>query len=52
MKTITLNNRNVPLVAIDKSLDKYESKISFPRKLERANKLIKNAKLPKKTDSR
>lgn len=52
MKTVTLNNKNVPLVAIDKSLDKYEGKIMFPEKLKQANKMLKNAKLPEKRHHR
>ena len=52
MKIAALNNKNVPLVAIDKSLDKYEGKIMFPEKLERANKMLKNAKLPEKRHHR
>ena len=45
MKTVNLNNKNVPLVAIDKSLDKLKDKVMFPEKLARANKLLENAKL-------
>ena len=48
MKTVNLNNKNVPLVAIDKSLDKLQDKIMFPEKLEKANKLLSKAKLPAK----
>ena len=48
MKTVNLNSKNVPLVAIDKSLDKLKDKVMFPEKLEKANKLLKNAKLPAK----
>ncbi len=48
MKTIDLNTKNVPLVAIDKSLDKLKDKIMFPKKLERANQLLSKAKLPPK----
>lgn len=47
MKTIEkLNSRKVPIVAIDPSLDKYKNKIMFPEKLEKANKMLKTAKLP------
>ena len=47
MKTIDdLNKRKVPIVAIDPSLDKYRDKIMFPEKLEKANKMLKTAKLP------
>ncbi len=47
MKTIEeLNKRKVPIVAIDPALDKYRDRIMFPKKLEKANKMLKNAKLP------
>ena len=45
MKTINLNNRNVPLVTIDKRLDKLNDKITFPEKFKRANELLKTVKL-------
>ncbi len=41
-----LNESKVPIVIIDPSLEKYRDKILFPEKLERAEKLLKNAKLP------
>lgn len=47
MKTVEeLNKRKVPIVTIDKSLDKYRDKIMFPKKLEKANKMLKTASLP------
>ena len=47
MKTIEeLNNRKMPIVAIDPALDRYRDKIMFPKKLEKANKMLKTAKLP------
>jgi len=47
MKTVEeLNKRKLPLVAIDPALDKYRNKIMFPEKLEKANKMLKTAKLP------
>lgn len=48
MKTVNIIDKNVPLVAIDKSLDKLRDKVMFPEKLEKANKLLKNVKLPAK----
>jgi hypothetical protein len=39
---------NLPIVAIDPSLDKYEDRIMFPKKLEQANNMLKTAKLPPK----
>ena len=47
MKTTEqLNNRKVPILAIDHALDKYRNKIMLPEKLEKANKMLKTAKLP------
>jgi len=47
MKTVEeLNKRKVPIVTIDPALDKYRDKIMFPEKLEKANKMLKTAKLP------
>ncbi len=43
-----LTKRKISLVTIDPSLDKYEDKILFPEKLEKANKMLKTAKLPPK----
>jgi hypothetical protein len=49
MKTIQeLNKSKVPIVAIDPSLGKYRDKTPFPEKLEKANKMLKKAKLPNK----
>lgn len=47
MKTIEeLNKRKAQIVTIDPALDKYRDKIMFPAKLEKANKMLKTAKLP------
>lgn len=43
-----ISNQKIPLVAIDKSLDKYQDQVMFPKKLEKANKVLSTAKLPKK----
>lgn len=42
------SNQSIPLVAIDKSLDKLRGKIMFPEKLEKANRVLSTAKLPEK----
>jgi len=48
MKTVQeLNKSKVPIVGIDPSLDQYSGKVLFPEKLEKANKMLKTAKLPK-----
>ena len=41
-----LNESKVPIVIIDPALEKYRDKILFPEKLARAEKLLKNARLP------
>jgi hypothetical protein len=49
MKTAQeLNNRKVPIVRIDHSLDKYRDNTPFPDKLAKANQMLKTAKLPTK----
>jgi hypothetical protein len=47
MKKLPALNKKLPLVAIDKSLDKLRDKIMFPKKLEKANKMLLTANLPK-----
>lgn len=41
-----LNKSKVPIVAIDPSLNKYQGKILFPKKLALAEEQIKGLKLP------
>ena len=41
-----LNNKKVPIVQIDPTLEKFRDKILFPEKLAKANKMLKTAKLP------
>lgn len=49
MKTVKdISNQSIPLVAIDKRLDKLRGKIMFPEKLEKANRVLSAAKLPEK----
>lgn len=49
MKTIQeLNNSKVPLVRIDPSLEQYRDKVLFPKKMAKANEMLKTAKLPAK----
>lgn len=53
MKTIQdLNKSKVPIVVIDKSLEKYRDETAFPEKLAKANKILKTAKLPNKKQNR
>jgi hypothetical protein len=49
MKTIEeLINRKVPIVTIDPSLEQFNGTVLFPKKLEKANQMLKTAKLPDK----
>ncbi len=45
-----MKDNKIPLVAIDTKLDKLRGKILFPKKLELANKMLENAKLPEISD--
>ena len=45
--TTELNKRKVPIVRIDKSLNKYDNIVLFPDKLEKANQMLRNVGLPK-----
>lgn len=42
-----LNKSKVPIVAIDPSLNKYQGKVLFPKKLAIAEEKLKGVKLPK-----
>lgn len=42
-----LNKSKTPIIRIDKSLDKYENKVLFPEKLEKANEMLRKIGLPK-----
>jgi hypothetical protein len=52
MKIEELNKAKIPIVKIDKNLERFRGKILFPEKLALANKLLANAKLPKITVSK
>ncbi len=43
-----LNKNKKPIIAIDKSLNKYQDKTLFPEKLVIANEQLKGVKLPSK----
>ena len=48
MKVITeIQDRKIPIVRIDTSLNKYDDKILFPDKLEKANEMLRKIGLPK-----
>jgi len=42
-----LNKAKIPIVKIDKKLERFKGKIMFPKKLQLANELLEKAKLPK-----
>jgi len=45
--TTELKKRKIPIVKIDKSLNKYDDKVLFPDKLEKANEMLRKVGLPK-----
>ena len=47
MNTKEINTRKKPIVLIDKSLDFFNDKILFPKKVEKANEMLKKIGLPK-----
>jgi hypothetical protein len=46
-----LNKRKVPIVLIDKSLNKYNDVVLFPEKLAKANEMLRTVGLPHQTKS-
>jgi len=51
MKTLKIiseiKKRKVPIVRINKSLNKYDDIVLFPDKLEKANEMLRTVGLPK-----
>ncbi|MDP3913130.1 MAG: hypothetical protein Q8R96_05260 [Bacteroidota bacterium] len=47
MNTTEINTKRKPIVLIDKSLDFFNDKVLFPRKLEKANEMLRKIGLPK-----
>ena len=47
-----LNKKKVPIVRIDKSLNKYDDVVLLPEKVEEANKMLRKIGLPKVTKSK
>jgi hypothetical protein len=41
-----LNKKKIPIVKIEKSLDKFKGKVLFPAKLKQANEILKRVGLP------
>ena len=46
MKIEKLNTAKIPIVKIDKRLERFRGKILFPEKLEMANDILKRIGLP------
>lgn len=49
-KIENLNRSKIPIIPIDKRLEKYRGKILFPEKLEKANEIIAKSQLPELPD--
>ena len=49
MRIEELNKAKVPIVKIDKSLERFRGKVLFPDKLALAKKMLANTKLPELT---
>jgi hypothetical protein len=47
MEIKEINTKKKPIVLIDKSLDFFNDKVLFPKKLEKANDMLKKVGLPK-----
>jgi len=45
--TTEIKKRKIPIVKIDKSLNKYDNIVLFPDKLEKANEMLRKVGLPK-----
>jgi hypothetical protein len=46
MKTmLEINEKKVPAIRIDSSLNKYDKVVLFPEKLAKANEMIKNSNI-------
>jgi hypothetical protein len=42
-----LNKKKIPIVKIDKNLEKFRGKVLFPKKLKKANQVLERVGLPK-----
>ncbi len=47
MEIKDINTKKKPVVLIDKTLDFFNDKVLFPKKLEKANEMLKKVGLPK-----
>ena len=42
-----LNNSKLPIIVIDKNLERFRDKELFPKKMEKAKEILKKSGLPK-----
>lgn len=42
-----IQQRKIPIVRVESSLNKYDDKVVFPEKLEKANEMLKKVGIPK-----
>jgi len=49
MKINDINNRKVPVIRFDDSLDKLKNKVFFPKKVAEANETLAAVGLPKQS---
>ena len=47
MKVKEIDTKKKPIVLVDKSLDFFNDKVLFPKKLGKANEMLKKVGLPK-----
>ena len=47
MKIEELNKAKIPIVKIDKKLERFRGKVLFPEKLAKANEILSRVGLPK-----
>lgn len=49
---LEINEKKIPAVRIDPSLDKYDKVVLFPEKLSKANEQIKKSGFPKPSNKK
>ena len=49
---LEIDEKKVPAVRIDPSLDKYDNVVLFPEKLDRANEQLKKSHFPLTTEEK
>ena len=47
MNVKEIDTKKKPIVLVDKSLDFFNDKVLFPKKMEKANEMLKKVGLPK-----